>query len=228
MKAEDLAELIRSRVAKSFFINVHKGLERAFAEAPRVIDENTELRAYRAARVKGQLRFAMVEEAFEKTGQNLGAINLYREELPGLPDALAFQPLQQFGDVIMGFASHPKPGSLPAKNKTRLRAVQLNLPFIGHLALKELEFEQPHLYVCLLTSPDLMDRTKVGSIELGVIDPRFDGFAFHEPLETFLRRYETGAGPSSPAATGATQPSLVKLRAKKESTDNTDAADSGS
>lgn len=206
MTQDQIAALIVRNVPRPFWIEARARLTAAFASAPAIIKKHTALKPFRAARVSGQLRFALIEQGFETVGANLGAINLYQQELPGMPDALVFQPLQQFGAVIVGYASQPKPGSLPAKNLTRGRAVQLNFAFSDHLGLDGVAPPAPTLFVSMLTTPDPANPGSVGSIEIGVIDSRYDHFMFHEPLSEFMKRY------ARPAA--KKPPSLVKLRKK--------------
>lgn len=197
-------EVARS-MPKGFLVGVLAQIKRAHVIAPAVIQANTPLRPYRAALMAGHLRYNLIEETFERHGENMGGENLFRRALPGYPDSVVFMPLQMFGKVVVGFATHSGRGALPTRNLTRSRAVQLNLSFDPRFDLGDVDPALDYLFVCMLVARDPADATKVASIELGVIDPKFERFLFRESLDEFLLRYE-------PAALPAKNPSLVKQR----------------
>lgn len=197
-------EVARS-IPKGFLVGVLAQIKRAHVIAPSVIKENTSLRPFRAARMAGHLRYNLIEETFERHGENMGGENLFRRALPGYPDSVVFMPLQMFGKVIVGFATHSARGALPTRNLTRARAVQLNLSFDARFDMGDVNAAEEHVFVCMLVARDPVDATRVASIELGVIDPKFERFLFRQSLDEFLLRYE-------PAASPAEKPSLVKQR----------------
>jgi hypothetical protein len=116
----------------------------------------------------------------------------------------------RFGDdgpgVVLGLATMPSAGELPAKNRSRLAGVMLNTGFTPSL------FDEPgpkpgDIFVLFLVARDRANPGLIDEIGVGVIDDAYNIFVFYEPIDQFLAGY----GPD-----GAPPPSLVRLKGARK------------
>ncbi len=224
MTEDEYAAMIRANVPRRFWDETLGQVEFLFQAAHRLA-AGTGLIARRASHVEGQYRFVAIEQAFETVGARNGGINLYRSPAPGT-DQVLWQPYQQFGKIVVGFAMQPEPGALPPRNRSRLGAVQLNLPFEPRLPFPE-EPEADRMFVALCASRDREHAGSVRGIELLVIDSRYDQILFRQPLARFLAGYGEPSAPAAlapePAPRRSTPPAPPQRKAEKAPTDRTDA-----
>lgn len=214
---KETSALIKQHTPLAFWQEIVGQVEALFPAAHKLA-KGTGLIARRARHVEGQYRFAAIEQAFETIGERHGAANLYKMSVPG-SDEIVFQPYQRFGPVVVGFAMQAEPGALPSANRSRMSAVQLNLPLEPTLPFS-IEPPEKTVFVALCASRKRDEPGCVRGIELLVIDSRYDQFLFRQSVTDFMAGYTThtviGSAPPSAGVDAApsveTPKPLVRLK----------------
>ncbi|GGF36057.1 hypothetical protein GCM10011321_28860 [Youhaiella tibetensis] len=203
-------------LTKNLLLGIEDRLHAGALKAFEVVRDHCGLKDKRRARGgEGQLRFRMLEEAFEDACLEQGWTLLEGGIIPRT-DLKVFQPfLRREIDgqgIILGLAAMPEPGTLPSKNKSRSAAVNLNYYLTPRLDLDDHGPKIGDLFALLLFSRDRARGGRIEEIAVGVIDAEYDSYLFYEPLDKFLKagKDETpeahGLPPSNAAESG------VKLR----------------
>lgn len=181
----DLEDRVRAEAVKAFeMIRDHSGLNRK-----------------RGREAEGQARFRMMEQGFEEVCRLHGGNALDGGVIPHT-DLKVFQPFMRFEvngqGVILGLATMPVAGELPAKNKSRQAGVALNYDLVPRLDLDGTGPKIGDIFSLLLIS---RDREKAGQIEeiaVGVIDAEYETFLYYESLDGYLRGHGDAPAESPP------------------------------
>jgi hypothetical protein len=213
LKKRLLATLPRHLLIDLFDMAASKALQ-----AYELVRDGADLDTKRANEAVGQLRFRMQEKGFVETCALHGGLVLPDGVIPGV-SARTYQPFVRFGEegpgVILGLATMPSAGELPAKNRSRLAGVMLNTGFNPGL------FDEPgpqpgDIFVLFLVARDRANPGLIDEIGVGVIDDAYNIFVFYEPIDQFLAGYGPDGAPAAPEDPHAPTPSLVRLkRARK-------------
>ena len=207
LKKRLIASLPRDLLIDLFDMAAAKALK-----AFELIRDGAELDSKRANEAVGQIRFRMQEKGFVETCEKHGGLILVDGIIPGV-SARAFQPFARFGGdgqgVVLGLATMPTARELPAKNRSRLAGVMLNLGLTPSL------FDEPgprpgDLFVCFLVARDRSSPGLIDEIAVGIIDDTYKTYVFYEPIAQFLDGY--GSDGEAPDGPETSQPPLVKLK----------------
>lgn len=168
----------------------------------------------RARELEGQARFRMVEQCFEEIAQAFGGNPLEGGVLPNT-NLKIFQPFMRFGGeapgVILGLAAMPERSKLPAKNRSRLAGVSLNLHLTPAFDFDRAGPKPGDVFVLFLLARDRERAGKLDEIAIGIIDAAYEQFVFYERLDQFLANEVDEAV----AATADQQgDALVRLKAR--------------
>ena len=210
MSVVEPGNIIANNVPRDAIIDLADRVRAGTATAHRVISEGTDLDPRRRNRASGMLRFHINEKGFEDVTRFYGGIPLLNGQLPNI-ELSVHQPYQQFGQVLLGFASATEPGTAPTKNKSRSNAAQLNLDFMQNLGAEPKKSDT--LFALLVAYRDWGNPGKIAEIGVGMLASDNTHFVFYERLETFVARYAPARGnnvvPLDPAST---RPPLVSLK----------------
>ncbi|HYD19541.1 MAG TPA: hypothetical protein VEF76_13785 [Patescibacteria group bacterium] len=180
------------------------------------IIEDTPLEGKSARAAEGQIRFRLLEQAFQKTCEQYGAAVRESGVIEGT-DLRFFQPLARFAEadeagVVLGMASMPGKGEMPSKNQSRLSGASMNYHITPRLALDKSDPRPGDIYVLFLVARDRAEAGAIQEVAIGIIGPEYENFVFYEALDEFWARYVTAdkAEDVSPAP----KEKLVKLKTK--------------
>lgn len=213
----DLKKRLISTLPRDLLIDLYDMAAAKALKAFELIRDGADLDKKRANEAVGQIRFRMQEKGFVETCEKYGGVILVDGALPGV-SAKAFQPFARFGGdrpgVILGLATMPAPHDLPAKNRSRLAGVMLNVDLTPSL------FHDPDaprigdVFVCFLVARDRNSPGLIEEIAIGVIDEAYEGYVFYQSIAEFLEGYGEGGGDTAPPDGSDTppQPSLVRLK----------------
>lgn len=189
MPLPPLVRQLRVALTKDLLLSLDDELKGEARKAHEVVRDHSGLKNRRRARsAEGQLRFRMMEERFEEVCQMHGGKLLAGGVIPST-NLQVFQPFCRFEEqgqgYILGLAAMPEAKSLPAKNKSRLAAVQINCRLSPGL-FDEDGPKMGDIFVLLLVS---RDRERAGMIEemaIGIVDAKYETFLFYEPFDKFI------------------------------------------
>jgi hypothetical protein len=212
----DLKKRLTSTLPRDLLLDLFDMAAAKALKAFELIRDGADLDSKRANEAVGQIRFRMQEKGFVEICEKHGGVILVDGILPGVP-AKAFQPFARFGGdrpgVILGLATMPVPHDLPAKNRSRLAGVMLNIDLTPSL------FHDPDaprvgdVFVCFLVARDRNSPGMIEEIAVGVIDGLYEGYLFYQSIAEFLEDYGDGEGDTDPNGPDASpQPALVRLK----------------
>lgn len=163
---------------------------------------------------EGQIRFRIMEQGFQETCEFYGGVLLEGGLIEG-SDLRIFQPFMRFGGngkgVVLGLASMPERGELPAKNMSRRAGTALNYKLTPRLSLDEHDPKPGDIFVLFLVARDPSRSGQIEEIAIGMIDAEYESFLFYESMEKFMTRY----APPDNSAQEETQKPLVKLKGNR-------------
>jgi hypothetical protein len=177
-----------------------------------MIRDHADLDDKRARMCVGRVRFPMQERSFEDVCAHHAGARLDCDVMPGT-DLKFFQPFYRFaGDgrgVVLGFASMPEKGRLPAENMSRKAGVAINFDLVPRLDFDGSGPKVGDVYVLFLVARDPMRPGEVAEVAIGVIDAEYESYLFYESVEGFFASYTEPVGDER----GAEEAPLVKLKA---------------
>lgn len=216
MTEAKIKNLLRAVLDRDLLLDLEDRSRAEALKAFEMVRDHSGLRPNRGRGLEGQARFRMSEQGFEDVCQLHGGVLLDGGVMPGTAFKV-FQPFVRFEvagqGVILGLAAMPDRRTVPAKNKSRLAGVTVNV----HLELR-LDFDgsgprNGDVFALLLMA---RHREKAGSIDeiaVGVIDARYSTFLLYEPIERFLAGYGDEPVPVPPPdPVPPTQDGGVKLK----------------
>lgn len=189
-------------------------------QAHEIIRDNTELQGKSARGAEGQIRFRIMEQGFQKTGENYGGVLLEGGLMEGSALRI-FQPFIRFGGgdrpgVVLGLASMPVRGELPSKNMSRTAGVALNYRLTPRLSLDDRDPKPGDIFVLFLVARDPARAGHIEEIAIGIIDSEYQSFLFYETIETFMARYAPPDRSAQTENNGNLKQPLVKLKGKQK------------
>jgi hypothetical protein len=194
-----LKPIISSCLSKDLVLDLYDAVSARALAAHEMIRDHAALDEKRARMVVGRVRFPMQEKSFEEVCQSHGGVKLDCDVVPGT-DLKFFQPLFRFAGedvgVILGFASMPEGGRLPAENMSRKAGVTVNFDIEPRLDFDGKGPKLGDIYVIFLVARDPARPGHVAEVAVGVINTEYDAFVFYEPVEDFFSGY--GDRPSDP------------------------------
>lgn len=180
-------------------------------DAHKIVSERTKLKGKSARGAEGQLRFRILEQGFQEICEQYGGVLIENGLAIGDTMHRIYQPFMRFsqGDgagVILAIASMPTPGELPVENQSRKSGVMLNYHVTPRLALDKSDPQLGDTFVLFLTARDRAKSGQIEEVAIGVIDSKYEGYAFYETIEQFMARYAPAQAEVEP------QQNIVKLK----------------
>ncbi|MGE0604748.1 MAG: hypothetical protein AB7O46_13280 [Xanthobacteraceae bacterium] len=187
MKSERIAKALITRLPKSELVEFLNGVHSAAKRSAKLAND-AGLEGAGKARVAGFTRFILSENVLDNTAKSMGA-----EPLSGtIPatDLRIYQTVHVKNGALLGLATIPEPGILPAKNLTRA-----NLSSIVNAHWQPDLFKTgPHptieIYAVLIVCRDPANISDLQEVAIAVISAKYDQYLHYEKLDQFLKRYE--------------------------------------
>lgn len=158
-------------------------------------------------RVRGQIRTALIEQGIVDASRASGFPAEEAGALEG-SELYLYQAFARINRAVVVRATLASSSGLPAQNKTRKRLVeQINGAFCRDFFRPELVIDDgiAPIAVFLVVTPNAAAADGIGSVNVAVVDDRYDRYLFDEPLETFMSRYV-------PAPTPVEEPQLLSKK----------------
>lgn len=209
-----LKKIIGDCLSRDLILDLYDAVSARALAAHEMIRDHADLDEKRARMVVGRVRFPMQERSFEDVCDRHGGSKLDCDVMPGT-DLKFFQPFYRFAcdeaGVVLGFASMPEKGCLPAENMSRKAGVAINFDLVPRLDFDGTGPKTGDIYVLFLVARDPMRPGQVSEVAIGIVDAEYDSYLFYEAVEEFFAGYAKPPE-SSPAPTGGEMP-LVRLKA---------------
>lgn len=198
----DIPRPVLVEVAQSFPLAAAQA-RTAVLNSTDVVEGGVQLSRPRAAKAAGLLRFQVLDEAFEQIVLRNGGEIISRVAIDhgsdGAKDAPVFLTTGKFGGTLLGFASHREITDLPIRNASRVALCSQNRGLIRDMFAPLESFDQRDRFALVLAQRDPSDIGRIASLNISIIDPKFEGFLLQSDLNDFLAGY--GERPAVPVRT---------------------------
>lgn len=211
--SETISLRIHDVLTRELIVDLTDRMKAEAYQAAEAIRNGTRLKGVRARGAEGQVRFRMMEAAFEEECSRHGGVLIEGGVFPetGLK---FYQPFFRFGSdghgVILGLASIPEPKALPAKNMSRRAAVPINYKLQPCLDLDGTGPKVGDIFALLLVARDPERSGHIQQMAIGVIDARYETYLYCKPIEEFMAGYADAAGANEPLNEASRSLSLKK------------------
>ena len=214
----DFSNKLIEVLPRNLLLDLYHMTEVQALEAYKIIRDRTPLKGKSARAAEGQIRFRIMEQAFQQICEQHGGVVLDGGVIEGT-DLRFFQPFVRFGGsgfgVVLCMASMPGRGKLPVKNQSRLAGVSLNYHLTPRLSLDEGDPKPGDIFCTFLTARDPARAGHIDEVAIGVIGSNYESFVFYEPIETFMARYAP-SDKSTQEGSVVFVPELVKLKQNRK------------
>lgn len=209
---DKLKLIIGECLSRDLILDLYDAVSARALAAHEMIRDHADLDEKRARMCVGRVRFPMQERSFEEVCREHGGARLDCDVMPGT-DLKFFQPFYRFAaedrGIVLGFASMPEKGRLPAENMSRKAGVAINFDLVPRLDFDGSGPKAGDIYVLFLVARDPMRPGQVAEIAIGVIDAEYESYLFYESVEGFFSGY---AEPVEPNPSPESGPPLVTLK----------------
>lgn len=209
---------IRRAVPRDLFIDIMQDFPAAAAQADMAIgqshmavDNGVQMSRVRQSKAVGLVRHQLLDEVFERLLVRHGGESARSVQVESRSDEIKFAPLHlttaQFGNLLIGFASHRELQDAPVKNATRRALCYQNRGLTPDLFHGPEMFSDRARFVLIMVRRDPAVLGKIASMTISVLDSRNETFLFQSEIGEFLAGY--GAD-SSVRAVSRKQPPKLK------------------
>lgn len=213
---EKLKRIIGDCLSRDLILDLYDAVSARALAAHEMIRDHADLDDKRARMCVGRVRFPMQERSFEDVCTRHAGDRLDCDVMPGT-DLKFFQPFYRFAGeargIVLGFASMPEKGRLPAENMSRKAGVAINFDLVPRLDFDGTGPKAGDVYVLFLVARDPMRPGQVAEVAIGVIDAEYESYLFYETVEGFFASY-TENGEAEPASTEDAPLVTLKVSAK--------------
>lgn len=207
---------ILEALPKDLLLDLEDRLRAEALKAHEVIIREFQLNAKRSREAEGQIRFRLQEQGYEEVVRQHGG-QLLTDGVALNTNLKVFQPFARFigaeVGVILGFATMPERGKVPAKNMSRAAGVTLNVHLQPSLLIDQKSPGPTDIFALFLTSRDREQAGMIEEIAIGVIGSDYKDFIFYESLEKFLGGY--ASDPVAPEDGSSDGVGVVRLRTNR-------------
>lgn len=193
-------DALRADIPRSVLVEVAQSFPIATAQAQAAVVKSTDavegglrLSRSRAAKAAGLLRFQVLDEAFEQIVLRNGGEIVSRVPIEhgqdGAKEAPVYLTTGKFGGTLLGFASHREITDLPIKNASRIALSSQNRGLVQDMFAAPESFGHRDRFALILAQRDPSNIGRIASLNLSLIDPKFEGFLMQADLNEFLAGY---------------------------------------
>jgi len=204
-RSEELLLAIRGDVPRQFVVDVAEKFAVAANQAKTSVMvppddvEAIKLSSGRGHKAVGLVRHQIFDEAFEqiavKNGAELKGVIVVPATDGKSSEKRLFITVAEFGNTLIGFASHRERADLPSGNQSRRVLCAMNEGLGPDLLDSREDFGKRQRFAVIMVQRDLADVGKIASMTLAVVDRAIRNYLAQVDIKDFLAGY--GAKPSA-------------------------------